>query len=449
MPSNQAPRPLTRPKGRSSGATAFVAASTSVIRAGKALTVFCTTFLFLSFLFALRSPGQVASAGRQLEGYVAGSLRHGSSAAGSQGNGCHAIQLPGWISVNLANPQALPIWETFDNSCSYSHIVSSLVDATSPLQEANAPRGNLDFLSNRTVLLITDLEPTQARLKTLCTTLKAEYARVDVAHPWGAALQKRPSADGQDMGSYCYLAEKDLLIHHFPHSGLLAPSQSVESRILSLVPQLTSAWITSNSPALPSLPLRRARRAPDLTVWSSVTSDLAFWQQGGGSKTPGAGAGATSTSASVPRNLVDGWRRRNLVALEAIKSAVGSGSSGGRTMWLSPGYGDLSTLPDPSSSNGLSTTAQLYSAQLATILAGDKGTTDRFLSSLPYSLRLPSATGARSRSCFAGEVPWRHISDGLESLIGPSASVGVAARGAELEAALWGETILASLGLVV
>lgn len=205
MPSNQAPRPLTRPKTKG-GSSTFVAASSSVLRAGSALTLFATVFLGLSLLFSLRSADQVASAGRKIEGYVAGSLHRGS---GSRRGGCQATQLPGWISLSSATPHKLPTWETFDVRCPTSHILSSLVSATSALQEANAPEGSLDYLSNRTVLLITDEEPTQSRLKTLCDMMGGTSARVDVGHPWGGALQSQNVAAGGDMGTYCYLASKE------------------------------------------------------------------------------------------------------------------------------------------------------------------------------------------------------------------------------------------------
>lgn len=204
MPSNQATRPLTRPKARV-GRSTFVAASSSVLRAGKALTLFSVIFLLLSLLFTLRSPDEIASQGRKLEGYVTGGLHLTTS--GSQR--CHAIQLPGWVSVQAAPATPLPTWETFDSSCLSSHVVSSLIAATSPLQEANAPQGNLDFLANRTILLVTDLEPTKGRLKMLCDMLGGSSAHVDVAHPWGAALQKQALAIDGDMGSYCYFAQRE------------------------------------------------------------------------------------------------------------------------------------------------------------------------------------------------------------------------------------------------
>lgn len=120
-------------------------------------------------------------------------------------------------------------------------------------------------------------------------------------------------------------------------------------------------------------------------------------------------------------------------------------------MWMSPGHGD--GLPSSETDNvkeSLSTTSQLYAAQLSTLAARTKVTADRFLSSLPYSIRLPPAsTFASAGNWFAGEVPWRRISEGLDNLIGPGAGVSAVARSSKVEAALWGETILAALGLVV
>lgn len=117
-------------------------------------------------------------------------------------------------------------------------------------------------------------------------------------------------------------------------------------------------------------------------------------------------------------------------------------------MWISPGYGDATGSPaagqDTLSLASLASTSQLSAAQESTVSANIAGS-DGLLSTVPYSLRLPTPGPT---SWFAGQVPWRRISEGLEALIGTDAGIATSARSAEIEAALWGETILGSLGLV-
>ena len=116
MPSNQ--RPLTRPRHKSSGSggVAFVAAAPLVLRAGSALTLFCTIFLGASILFTLRSPDDVASAGKRFEGYVAGGFKSATNSMTK--SACKPLRLPGWI--NAAG--ATPTWETFDSEIGRAHV---------------------------------------------------------------------------------------------------------------------------------------------------------------------------------------------------------------------------------------------------------------------------------------------------------------------------------------
>lgn len=200
MPSNQ--RPLTRPRPKSTSGVLYVAAAPLVLRAGNFLTLFCTLFLSLSLLFTLRSPDDVASAARGLEGYVAGGLK--SAAAGRTGvtgtKGCRPLRLPGWIDLGggSASASAQPKWSTFDSLCPSSSIVSSLSSSSSS--------ASLPWLANRTILVVGDEEPTHSRLERLCGTLGGRSAKVDVAHPWGQALERVEAEVGKlGMGSYCYV----------------------------------------------------------------------------------------------------------------------------------------------------------------------------------------------------------------------------------------------------
>ncbi|PWN27276.1 hypothetical protein BDZ90DRAFT_232259 [Jaminaea rosea] len=422
MPSNQ--RPLTRPRPKSTSGVLYVAAAPLVLRAGNFLTLFCTLFLSLSLLFTLRSPDDVASAARGLEGYVAGGLK--SAAAGRTGvtgtKGCRPLRLPGWIDLGggSASASAQPKWSTFDSLCPESSIVSSLSSSSSS-------SASLPWLANRTLLVVGDEEPTHSRLERLCGTLGGRSAKVDVAHPWGQALERVEGEVAKlGMGSYCYVERVDLLIHHLPHTGL-APlgSHSVESRLSSLLLPLLTSWSSPSHSSLPSLPHPRRRRSPDLTIWSSYTADLASLTDPAGDKVGAAAVGQMEK--------LNWWRRRNLEALQHLKNVAG----GGKVAWMSPGHGDGDAVEQ--GQEGMAHMAAALETLLLSPAAGD-----RFLANeVPYSLRVPThARGAAS--WWAGEVPWRRVSEGL---------VGMRSKGAksreDVEAGLWGEVLLGTLAEVV
>lgn len=224
---------------------------------------------------------------------------------------------------------------------------------------------------------------------------------------------------------------------------------------MSLLPSLFTSW-TSSAFSLPSLPSPRRQRSPDVTIWSSYSNDLTAWSKedqgpngvGLHHASPLGGSVVTISSAQQAERL-NSWRRGNLQALQALKTAtMGGGPS--KVMWATPGYGDSS---DHVAS--LSSTQQLAAA-VASLLEATHG--DKYLlSSVPGYLRLPSI-GSRG-SWFAGEIPWRKVSEGLDTVLaGQGAGQGAATAGTAvrlggeaetIEAALWGETLLNALGEVV
>lgn len=152
-----------------------------------------------------------------------------------------------------------------------------------------------------------------------------------------------------------------------------------------------------------------------MAIWSSYTNDLATINEGD------------------KNERLNWWRKRNLEALQQLKASLG----GGKIMWMSPGYGDAAL-----GAQAISSTSHFSAAQ-DSLLHGNP--TDRFLSStIPYSHRLSSS----SSGWFAGDVPWRRISAGIEA-----ATSSAPLRGGQtlegIEAAMWGETVLGSLADIV
>lgn len=200
MPSNQAlippSRPLTKPRSGPRGGSAFVAASPLVLRAGRFLTFFSAAFLAFSLLFTLRSADDIsyyAHAGaNKVEGYV------GYGGGGDDGAPCNALRLPGWVEFDPADAAGMPTWSTLDEKCPVSELAKSLRSAGT-----SAPA----HLRNKTILIVGDGQPTARRVAALCDLFPGSMAgSVDVAHPWGGALQQQSQvAWDKTLGSYCYL----------------------------------------------------------------------------------------------------------------------------------------------------------------------------------------------------------------------------------------------------
>lgn len=202
MPSNQPPRPLTRPHSRvkSGGQPFLVSASPYVQRANRFLTFFSTCFLAFTFLFTLRSANEIESyarGGTEKLGKYAGSHWPGSHAK------CNPFRSPGWLERGTAATQ-LPVWRTFSRDCPGVNAMTVLSNS----EAAAATLPALAPLRNQTILVISDATPYQKRLSELCGVIAGgRLGRVDVSHPWGGILQDHKAQDpqGHGLGTYCYV----------------------------------------------------------------------------------------------------------------------------------------------------------------------------------------------------------------------------------------------------
>lgn len=201
MPSNQPPRPLTRPhhRSKSGGQPFLVAASPYVLRANRFLTFFSVCFLAFTFLFTLRSADQIESYARGGKDKIG---KYATSHLSPSGIKCNPFRLPGWIEKGA--PSQLPVWRTFSRDCAGVNRLSLL--AQSGNAASNIPA--LAPLQNQTILILSDAIPNQNKLTSLCGIIgEAKTGRVDIGHPWGGILQSHKEYDpqGHGLGSYCYV----------------------------------------------------------------------------------------------------------------------------------------------------------------------------------------------------------------------------------------------------
>ncbi|PWN19032.1 hypothetical protein BCV69DRAFT_284630 [Microstroma glucosiphilum] len=368
------------------------------------------------------------------------------------GKGCVPISQPGWLSIDAKTE--LPVWNTFDqtdSACATSRLVADLhahaFDASNVLSGA-------DHLKNKTVLIISDLEPTRRRLMGLCDILGGTRGAVDAAHPWGRALKHPGRGDGLTLGTYCYLPSQDLLLHQFPHGGLTSAS-SLEFTVKSVLPPFLSS-LASQSPleTSPLIPPPRKSALPDLTVWSSYEADVRGWIRADAAQ-PAAANAIDAGGVKLAAERLNRWRESNvriLKALDGVLSSLGNSRNKGRALWQSGGYGDVDI--DRLASSGSSSDIQPLPA----------------LSAALHSLLQQSGTTLARLSSFHGELEWKRISEQLSfPASGPAATLsegpaaaapGAGAGAADTEAlqlarvtserrkresALWGEMILGAL----
>ncbi|KAL9939617.1 hypothetical protein V8E36_001434 [Tilletia maclaganii] len=367
MPSNQYPRPLTRPKRNVvlslERADPFVQSFHAFITrfAWFAFGVIILCSLSDDLLGDSRTYGEKAV--QMVPDRLAG-LGGFNTGKPLPAPSCNPFAMPGYV---VSGSEPIAIWQPFETSCPRSRFLPSIRAAlgrsSSTSEGGAAPlltNAQLDgVIGNRSVLILGDAVDI-GLVSHFCELVQGtKLTKVDKDHPWGDALNHVPAkhvwpetsptkltgaskareALDASLAQYCYVPHFDLLVSVVPtygadHSDTFHETKGYHSpgryeyRLEDLVvPYLKEAAKPSTTFNTHALPVPRKHFTPDLVIVSSTFYDLArFALEDISSK-------GTLTSDLSEKRILD-WRGRHVEMLAETNRqlAIHSGKAGGSSL---------------------------------------------------------------------------------------------------------------------
>ncbi|KAK0520080.1 hypothetical protein OC842_007219, partial [Tilletia horrida] len=367
MPSNQYPRPLTRPKR--SAFSSLERSDPFVHTFHGYITRFSWFAIAVTLLCSLSD--DLLGDSRTVGGKAVQMIPDRLTELGGFQNyaklalrpSCNPFALPGYVASASGS---LATWQTFSTSCPRSRFLpsvraalgrsSSTTEGTAPLI-SNAQLN--DVLGNRSVLILGDAVDI-GLVGHFCELVQGSpLTKVDKTHPWGDALNRVPDrhvwpetspikltgaskpkeAPDAALAHYCYVPHFDLLVTVVPTYGTdyydtFHESKSYHSpgkyehRLSDLVvPYLHEASKPAASFNTHALPAPRQHFTPDLTIVSSTFYDLALFA-----------LADITTKGSLTTDLTEErimqWRGRHVEMLAETNRVlkIHSGKRGGRSL---------------------------------------------------------------------------------------------------------------------
>ncbi|KAE8232617.1 hypothetical protein CF326_g2346 [Tilletia indica] len=364
MPSNQYPRPLTRPKRNAAPSLErsdpFVQTFHRFITTFSWFAIAVTVLCSLSDDFVGDSRTVGGKAVQMVPDQLAGFGGFASKKPLTKPS-CNPFALPGFVSSSSGS---LATWQPFSTSCQRSRFLPSIraaLDRPSSTSQGTAPllsSSQLDgVIGNRSVLVLGDAVDV-GLVSHFCELVQgSSLTKVDKNHPWGDALNKVPKnhvwpetapikitgpykqneASDAVLAQYCYVPRFDLLVtvvqtygsdylDSFREIKSYHSPGKYEHRLTDLVvPYLADAVQPTSMFNTHALPKPRQQFTPDLTIVSSTFYDLAlFALEDINNK-------GSLTSDLTEKRILE-WRGRHVEMLSETNKIlkIHSGKRGGR-----------------------------------------------------------------------------------------------------------------------